>query len=221
MLTRHSRTQVEQICWSYCSCVFQPCIYKGWVLETSLSNHYWRKSEVGQRLVFGWFWGWGTSNTQLTRWKLGKKTHPNHGGHHPPMAAMVLSPRHRLIQQLANMLHNKSVVKTREYYGFCYLLDILRHDALLKCRACVFCGCGWWKPVIITSLINRVGWLKLIGLFRIMGFQKMNLYCLSQRRPLLLYFIGEFTMVRARWWNCGTILRKFWLGCAWYCLRRN
>jgi hypothetical protein len=30
---------------------------------------------VGQRLVFGWFWGCGTSDTRLARRKLGKKTH--------------------------------------------------------------------------------------------------------------------------------------------------
>jgi hypothetical protein len=37
------------------------------------------------------------------------------------MAAMVPSPRHRHIQQLANMLRDKSVVKTREYYCFYYV----------------------------------------------------------------------------------------------------
>ncbi len=33
--------------------------------------------------------------------------------------------------------------------------------------------------------------------------------------------IGDFTMVRARWWNRGTITREFRLGRAGYCLRRN
>jgi hypothetical protein len=35
------------------------------------------------------------------------------------MATMVPSPRHRRIQQLANMLRDVYVVKTREYYCFC------------------------------------------------------------------------------------------------------
>jgi hypothetical protein len=65
---------------------------------------------VEQWLVFGWFGGWGTLDTQLARWKLGKKhTHPNHGGRHRPMAAMVPSPWHQPIQQLANMLRDKSM----------------------------------------------------------------------------------------------------------------
>jgi hypothetical protein len=46
-------------------------------------------------------------DTQLDRQKLPKKTHPNHGGHHCPMAAMVPSPEHRCIQQLANILRDK------------------------------------------------------------------------------------------------------------------
>ncbi len=64
---------------------------------------------MGQWLGFGWFWGWGTLDMQLARQKLGKKAHPNHGGHHCPTAAMVPSFRHRHIQQLANMLRNKSM----------------------------------------------------------------------------------------------------------------
>jgi hypothetical protein len=50
----------------------------------------------------------------LARWKLAKKTHPNHGGHHCPMVAMVPSPRHCHIQQLANMLRNKSMLSKLE-----------------------------------------------------------------------------------------------------------
>jgi hypothetical protein len=63
---------------------------------------------------------------QLARWKLGKKTHPNHGGRRRPTAAMVPSPCHRHSQQLANMLCDKSVIKTREYccFGVCYMATI-------------------------------------------------------------------------------------------------
>jgi hypothetical protein len=80
---------------------------------------------------FGWFWSWERSDTQLARQKLGKNTHPNHGGHHCPMAAMVPSPWHRRIQQLANMLCNNSMLlKLENSIVFTmYLLVILRHDA--------------------------------------------------------------------------------------------
>ncbi len=39
-----------------------------------------------------------------------KKTHPNHGGCHCPMAAMVPYPQNCRIQQLANMLCDKSML---------------------------------------------------------------------------------------------------------------
>jgi hypothetical protein len=59
------------------------------------------------------------------------------------MAAMVPSPQHRRIQQLANMLRNKSMfLKLENIIVFTmYLLAILRHDALLMRNACVFFGC--------------------------------------------------------------------------------
>jgi hypothetical protein len=74
---------------------------------------------------------------QLARQKLGKKTHPNHGNRHRPMAAMVPSPRHHSIQQLANMLHDKYKSLRLENIIFLlwYSFAILRHDALLTCRA--------------------------------------------------------------------------------------
>jgi hypothetical protein len=85
-------------------------MHTGWVLETSPSNHYWLRYEVGQWLVLEWFGGWGIPDTRLARRKLGKKTHPNHGGHHCPTAAMMPSSQHRQVQQLANMLRNKSML---------------------------------------------------------------------------------------------------------------
>jgi hypothetical protein len=53
------------------------------------------------------------------------------------MAAMAPSPRHYRIQQLANMLRNKSMsLKLENIIAFTmYLLAILRHDALLMPRA--------------------------------------------------------------------------------------
>ncbi len=62
---------------------------------------------MGQWLVLGWVWGWGTSDMQLARLKICKKIHPNHGGRCRPTAAMVPSLRHRRILQLPNMLCNK------------------------------------------------------------------------------------------------------------------
>ena len=60
-------------------------------------------------MVFGWFWGCGAPDKQLTRRKLGKKTHPNHGGRRRPTAAMVPPSRRRRTQQSANMLRDKSM----------------------------------------------------------------------------------------------------------------
>jgi hypothetical protein len=74
---------------------------------------------------------------RLARRKLAKKTHPNHGGHHCPMATMVPSPRHCPIQQLANMLCNKSMsLKLENIIAFTmHLLNTLRHNALTMLRA--------------------------------------------------------------------------------------
>jgi hypothetical protein len=68
---------------------------------------------------------------RLVRQKLGKNTHPIHGGCHCPMAAMVPSPWHHRIQQLANILHNKSMLLKLEniIVFIMYLLAILRHGA--------------------------------------------------------------------------------------------
>jgi hypothetical protein len=48
-------------------------------------------------------------DTKLARQKLGKKTHPHHGGRRCPTAAMVPRPRRRRTQQSANMMRNKSM----------------------------------------------------------------------------------------------------------------
>jgi hypothetical protein len=74
---------------------------------------------------------------QLARQKLGKKTHSNHGRCHHPTAAMVPSSQHRRIQQLANMLYNKSMLLKLENIIVCtmYLIAILRHDASSTCHA--------------------------------------------------------------------------------------
>jgi hypothetical protein len=62
-------------------------------------------------------------------------------------AAMVPFSQHRHIQQLANMLRNKSMLlKLENIIVFTKnLLAILRHNTLSTCRACVFADCisGW------------------------------------------------------------------------------
>jgi hypothetical protein len=85
----------------------------------------------------GGFWSWGTLDMQLARQNLGKNTHPNYGGRHCLMAAMVPSLQHRCIQQLANMLHDKSMLlKLENIIVFTMsLLASLRHDALSMRRA--------------------------------------------------------------------------------------
>jgi len=163
---RHRRPKDEQVFCSYGTYVFRPHMRTGWQLEMSPSDHYWRRYEVGRWLVLGWFWGWGTSDIQLARRKLGKKHTPQ--SWRPPSpygrhGALPPAPPHTTISQHA--VRQVYVVKTREYYCVYYLLAILRHDALLTCHACVFFGCGWWKPVILIGLINKIGWLKLIGHF--------------------------------------------------------
>ncbi len=93
---------------------------------------------MGQWLVFGWFWGWGKSDTQLARRKLGEKNTPQSWwlpspyGHH---GVLSLAPPHTTISQHA--VRQVCVVKNREYYCFYYLLAILRHDTSLTCQACV------------------------------------------------------------------------------------
>jgi hypothetical protein len=103
---------------------------------------------VGQCLVFGWFLGWETLDRQLARWKLGKKTHPNHGGRHCPMAAMVPSLQHHCIQQLVNMLHDKSMLLKLEniIVFLIYLLAILRID--MPCLS--VCSAGGTESIIVS-----------------------------------------------------------------------
>ncbi len=108
--TRHHWPQDGWIIRSYSAYILRLSICTGWVLETSPSDHYWRRYVVGQWWFFCWFWSWRTFYTQLVRRKLGKKTHPNHGGHRRPTAAMVPFSRHRDIWQSANMLRDKSML---------------------------------------------------------------------------------------------------------------
>ncbi len=68
---------------------------------------------------------------QLARQKLGINNTPQSWWCRCPKAAVVPSPRHRRIQQLANMLHDKFMsLKLENIIVFTmYLLAILKHDA--------------------------------------------------------------------------------------------
>jgi hypothetical protein len=55
---------------------------------------------------------------QLARQKPGKKTHPNHGGRHRPMAAMVPSSRHCHMQQLAKCCATSLSLKLKNIFVF-------------------------------------------------------------------------------------------------------
>ncbi len=97
---------------------------------------------MGQWLVFGWFGGWGTSDTQLARRKLSKQNTPQlwwlplpYGRH----GALLLALPHTTISQHATQ--QVYVVKTREYYCFYYFLAILRHNALSTHRWCTVPEC--------------------------------------------------------------------------------
>ncbi len=93
-------------------------------------------------MIFGWFWSWGALDKRLARGKLGKNNTPQSWWPPSPWGrhgALPLAPPQTTISQHA--AHKVYVVKTREYYCFCYLFAILRHNTLSTHRACVFAGC--------------------------------------------------------------------------------
>ena len=103
-------------------------------------------------MVFGWFWSRGALDTQLARQNLGKKTHPNHCGRYCPMAAMVPSSWNRRIQQLANMLRDKSVVKNREYCCFYYVfISYLKTQRIVNAPCLIVCGLRGSESIILSA----------------------------------------------------------------------
>ena len=62
---------------------------------------------MGERLVIGLVFELLGIDAQLTRRKLGKKIHPDHGGRQRPTAAMVTPPRRRVIRQSSNTMCDK------------------------------------------------------------------------------------------------------------------
>ncbi len=104
---------------------------------------------MGQWLVFEWFWVWGTLDTQLARQKLSKKTHPNHGDHHGPTAAMVPSSGHRYIHQIANMLHSNSISLTLENIVVFTIVFISYFKARPIVDAPCLCVCGSHQQAVL------------------------------------------------------------------------
>ena len=60
-------------------------------------------------VVFGWFWGCGTSDTRLARRKLGKNIKPQPWRPPLPYDLHGAPPRRRRIRQSSNMLRDKSM----------------------------------------------------------------------------------------------------------------
>ncbi len=97
----------------------------------------WGGTVVG----FGVVLGLGTLDTQLARQMLGKKSTPQ--SWRPPLpygrhGALLPVPPHTAISQ--HDAQQFYVLKIKKYYCFYYFFAILRHDALLTRRACVFVG---------------------------------------------------------------------------------
>jgi hypothetical protein len=90
---------------------------------------------------------------QVARRKLGKKTHPNHGGHHCLMGAMVPSPRHCRIEQLANMLRKKSMPLKLENIIVFYNVFIIHFKArrIINVPCLSVCGLRGAESCIILS----------------------------------------------------------------------
>ncbi len=156
--TRHPRPQDVKIFCSPGSCVFRPCMRTGWVLETTPSDHYWRRYEVGQWLLFWVFLGLGDIRHAISS----KKTHPNHGGHNIPLVAMVPSPRHHHIQQLANMLRDKSMLLKLEKI----IVFTIFYSSYFKARcitdASSLCVCGFRQRMVLRVSYSHRAALRVL-----------------------------------------------------------
>lgn len=64
---------------------------------------------VGERLVIGLVFELLGIDAQLTRRKLGKKIHPDHGGRQRPTAAMMTPLQRRVVRQSSNTMCDKSM----------------------------------------------------------------------------------------------------------------
>ncbi len=75
----------------------------------------------------------------------------------------------------------------------------------------VVAAAAWWNPTTPKCLIDLIGPLESSAHLRFVGFQEKNLLWLAEYGPLLISFIGDFTMVHMQWANGGSIWRDFQL----------
>jgi len=65
-------------------------------------------------------------------------------------------PRHHRIQQLANMLRDKSVVKTREYYCFYYeFISYFKKKRIVNAPCLSVCGLHRANSIILSVVAMR------------------------------------------------------------------
>ena len=110
---------------------------------------------VGERLVIGLVFDLLGIDGQLTRRKLGKKIHPDHGGRQRPTAAMVTPPRRRIIRQSPNMIRDKSMSLKLDNI-IVYTINKLFKDTAHRRRVMpVFDGCGSCRWTILADKTLR------------------------------------------------------------------
>jgi hypothetical protein len=75
------------------------------------------------------------TEAQLTRRKLGKKIHPDHGGRHRPTAAMTTPPRRRVVRQSSNTMCDKSMsLKLENIYIFLLFISYSKALRIVDAR---------------------------------------------------------------------------------------
>jgi hypothetical protein len=87
-------------------------------------------------LVFGLVFELLGINAQLTRRKLGKIIHPNHGGRQRPTAAMVTPPWRLVIRQSSNTMCDKSMsIKLENIIVFTLFISYAKALRIVDARA--------------------------------------------------------------------------------------
>jgi hypothetical protein len=85
---------------------------------------------------------------QLARWKLGKKTYPNHGRHNCPTVAMVPSSRHHHKHKLANKLHDKSMpLKLKKILLVLLFISYFKARGIVDAPHLCICGLRQWAAL--------------------------------------------------------------------------
>ncbi len=107
---------------------------------------------MGQWLVSGWLWSWGTLDMQLARRKLGKKNTPQ--SRWPPLpddrhGALPPAPLHKAISQHAAQVY---VIKTREYYYFYYIfISYFKAQCIVNAPCLSVCRLRGAERIILSA----------------------------------------------------------------------